>query len=264
MGGLFARRAPGACPAHYLCIKSPGSSPKSILTSGSPPKTPHWNANLPCKARCISRNMRIQQHKMSIPPLHTTTLAIVINWSKGWARFLDTARRFSRLFGEEGAKTGTGGEWSKKDARRAPSALTLPHGPDTDADGLGRKTTPCSSSEHEHTGGPFGWRGVGCCKGNPIASSAGLRARGEQLHCQGQQTGWSGRAPLIGTARLARDGGAAWSAGMETGEREGPPTARTSGACGARGGTLVHGTACGYRGRGIPQRALQFRAFVLH
>ena len=37
-------------------------------------------SNLPCKAPCISRNMRLQQHKMSLQPLPTTTLAIVINW----------------------------------------------------------------------------------------------------------------------------------------------------------------------------------------
>ena len=31
------------------------------------------------------------------------------------------------MFGDVGAKTGTGGEWSKKDARRAHGALILPH-----------------------------------------------------------------------------------------------------------------------------------------
>ena len=40
-----------ACPAHYLCIKYPGSSPKFILTPGNPPSRPHWTANLLCKAR---------------------------------------------------------------------------------------------------------------------------------------------------------------------------------------------------------------------
>ena len=39
--GTFARRAPGACPARHLCIKYPGSSPKFILTLGSPPSRPH-------------------------------------------------------------------------------------------------------------------------------------------------------------------------------------------------------------------------------
>ena len=43
-----------------------------------------WGESLlkqfPYKARCISRNMRIQQHKMSLPPLPTSTLAIIINW----------------------------------------------------------------------------------------------------------------------------------------------------------------------------------------
>ena len=36
-GGMFAWRAPGACPARYLCIQYPISSPKFILTLGSPP-----------------------------------------------------------------------------------------------------------------------------------------------------------------------------------------------------------------------------------
>ena len=31
-GGMFARRAPGACPARYLCIKYLISSPHFILT----------------------------------------------------------------------------------------------------------------------------------------------------------------------------------------------------------------------------------------
>ena len=40
-GGGVAQRAPGACPARYLCIKYPGSSPKFILTLVSPPSRPH-------------------------------------------------------------------------------------------------------------------------------------------------------------------------------------------------------------------------------
>ena len=34
-------RLPGACPARHLCIKYLISSPKSILTLGSPPSRPH-------------------------------------------------------------------------------------------------------------------------------------------------------------------------------------------------------------------------------
>ena len=41
IGGMFARRAPGTCPARYLCIKYLISSPKFILTLGSPPSRPH-------------------------------------------------------------------------------------------------------------------------------------------------------------------------------------------------------------------------------
>ena len=41
LGGMFARHAPGACPARYLCIKYLISSPKFILTLGSPPSRPH-------------------------------------------------------------------------------------------------------------------------------------------------------------------------------------------------------------------------------
>ena len=41
LGGMFARRAPGTCPARYLCIKNLICSPKFILTLGSPPSRPH-------------------------------------------------------------------------------------------------------------------------------------------------------------------------------------------------------------------------------
>ena len=58
----------------YLCIGYPISSPKFILALGSPP------SNLPCRAPCISQDTRIQQHKKTLPPLPTTTLAIIINW----------------------------------------------------------------------------------------------------------------------------------------------------------------------------------------
>ena len=40
-GEMFARRMPGACPARYLCINYLISSPKFILTLGSPPGRPH-------------------------------------------------------------------------------------------------------------------------------------------------------------------------------------------------------------------------------
>ena len=40
-GGMFAQRAPGACPVCYLCIKYLISSPKFIPTLGSPPSRPH-------------------------------------------------------------------------------------------------------------------------------------------------------------------------------------------------------------------------------
>ena len=40
-GGMFAPRAPGACPVRYLCIKFLISSPKFILTLESPPSRPH-------------------------------------------------------------------------------------------------------------------------------------------------------------------------------------------------------------------------------
>ena len=40
-GRMFARHTLGACPACYLCIKYRISSPKFILTLGSPPSRPH-------------------------------------------------------------------------------------------------------------------------------------------------------------------------------------------------------------------------------
>ena len=60
---------------------------------------------------------------MSLPPLATTTLAIIINW------VLDTARRFSRLFGEGGQKQAPVGSGQKKDARRTPATVILPLAP---------------------------------------------------------------------------------------------------------------------------------------
>ena len=39
--GMFVRCVPGACPAHYLCVKYLISSPKFILTLGSPPSRLH-------------------------------------------------------------------------------------------------------------------------------------------------------------------------------------------------------------------------------
>ena len=41
-----------------------------------------------CKGGGISRNMRIQQHKMSLPPLPTTTLAIVMSWVQRMGQIL--------------------------------------------------------------------------------------------------------------------------------------------------------------------------------
>ena len=75
---------PGACPVCYLCIEHPISSPKFIHTS-IPPKKPHWTANLPCKATCVSRNMRIQQHKIQLP---APILAIIINWVQRMGQIL--------------------------------------------------------------------------------------------------------------------------------------------------------------------------------
>ena len=91
---------PSARPARYLCIKYPGSSPKFILTEGSPLSRPHWTANLPCKARCVSRSMRVQQHKMSLRT-HYITLA------------------FWGVPNRRGPRVGNG-------RKKMPSALTLP------------------------------------------------------------------------------------------------------------------------------------------
>ena len=56
------------CPARSLCIDYLISSPTFILTLGTGLQT--------------FLAMRIQQHKMSLPPLPTTTLVIVINWGQ--------------------------------------------------------------------------------------------------------------------------------------------------------------------------------------
>ena len=76
---------PGACPARYLCIKylAPSlSSPREV------PQVDRTRPQTFPASRCISRNMRIQQHKMSLPPLPTTTLAIVINWVQRMGQIL--------------------------------------------------------------------------------------------------------------------------------------------------------------------------------
>ena len=86
-----------ACPARYLCIKDPISSPKFVLTLGSPPSRPHWTANLLCKAPCTSRNLRIQQHKMSHPPLPTTTPAIVMNWVQRMGQILRQSKKVLQI-----------------------------------------------------------------------------------------------------------------------------------------------------------------------
>ena len=112
-GGMFPRRAPGACPARPLCIKHPGSGPKVSLMYGTPPSRPHWTANLPsCGHNCCitpaflgvpnrrARNLKGLQHPWFLR-------------GKLWVR--------------------GGGNCSKTDARRhpecalcTPSALILP------------------------------------------------------------------------------------------------------------------------------------------
>ena len=64
-----------------------------------------------------------------------------------------------RMFGEGGAKTGTGGEWSKKDAWRMPGALILP----LEAMWLsGHSTIPLISRYRDRAPGRAQLRIVGC------------------------------------------------------------------------------------------------------
>ena len=63
---------------------------------------------------------------MSLPPLPTTTLAIIINRVQRMGQIPRHGEQVLQIVWWGGAKTGAGGEWSKKDARRAPGALTLP------------------------------------------------------------------------------------------------------------------------------------------
>ena len=125
-GGMFARRAPGTCPPRHLCIKYLIS--RFILTLGSPQSRPHWTANLPCKAPCISRNMRIQQHKMSHPPLPTTTLAIAINWVPRMGQILRHGEKVLQIvwvrWGQKQARVGNGKK--KKSPARARRANAPP------------------------------------------------------------------------------------------------------------------------------------------
>ena len=67
--------------------------------------------------------MRIQQQKLSLPPLPTTTLAIIINWVQMMGQILRHSEKVLQIVCRGGSKTGTGGEWSKKDARCAPGGF---------------------------------------------------------------------------------------------------------------------------------------------
>ena len=102
--GLLGECLPGACTARYVCIKYGISSPKIILTLGSPPSRPHHTAYLICKGPCISRNMRIQQHKMSLPPLPTTTLTIVMNWVQTMGQILRHRKKVLQIVWWGGGK----------------------------------------------------------------------------------------------------------------------------------------------------------------
>ena len=74
--------------------------------------------------------LRIQQHKMSPPPLPSTTLAIIINRVQRMGQsFRHGEKKVLQIVWWGRAKTGTGGEWSKKDARRANTPPTPPTPP---------------------------------------------------------------------------------------------------------------------------------------
>ena len=74
--------------------------------------------------------MRIQQHKMSLPPLPTTTLAIVIYRVQRMGQILRHGEKVLQIVWREGGgKHPHGWGMVKKDARRAPGALILPHNP---------------------------------------------------------------------------------------------------------------------------------------
>ena len=63
---------------------------------------------------------------MSLPPLPTTTLGIIINWVQRKGQVLRHGEKVLQVVWGGGAKTGRGGNWPKKDARCAPGALILP------------------------------------------------------------------------------------------------------------------------------------------
>ena len=190
------------------------SSPRLILTEGSPPSRPHWTANLPCKAPCISRNMRIQQHKTLLPPLPTTTLAIIINWVQrmGQKRREGTPDCLVR-WGQKKAR-----EWSKTDARRANT-------PPLGQMGRARHALPCPPRGT----GPPTWHRSKCpddllreqCKTYPCRSPLSRAAnalvpsdveRGVHLHprtplpTRWPTLRWSGRNEACNSAQCTRQG----------------------------------------------------------
>ena len=86
-----------SCPASTTTMKNPIVWKKNqafwiwvINNTQKHARCAHGSSNTPllCKAPCTSRNMRIQQHKMSLPPLPTTTLAIVMNWVQRMGQIL--------------------------------------------------------------------------------------------------------------------------------------------------------------------------------
>ena len=62
----------------------------------------------------MSRNMTIQQHKMSLPPLPTTTLAIVINWVQRMGQILRHGEKVLQIVWRGGGKNRHGWGMVKK------------------------------------------------------------------------------------------------------------------------------------------------------
>ena len=67
--------------------------------------------------------MRIEQHKMSLPPLPTTTLAIIINWVQRMGQILRHGEKVLQTVCSGGGKNRHKWGMVKK---KMPGALTLP------------------------------------------------------------------------------------------------------------------------------------------
>ena len=136
-GGTFARCAPCACPVRFICIKILSLA----LSSSSPSEFPQVDR----KHSVQTTVHKLKYEKSTTQNVTTTTSNHQL--CKRRARILDTAIRYSTLFGEGGQKQPRVRNGNKKDALFVPSALILLHSPYNQ-----HTLTLCLVSDHKNHG----------------------------------------------------------------------------------------------------------------